>query len=49
MGAPREKATAFEDYVESVAYINIDVDDPTRVRIYPMTMQEALRIEEEPT
>ncbi|MEU7844734.1 SbcC/MukB-like Walker B domain-containing protein [Micromonospora sp. NPDC049114] len=49
VGAPREKATAFEDYVESVAYINIDVDDPTRVRIYPMTMQEALRIEQEQT
>ncbi|MBO4207555.1 ATP-binding protein [Micromonospora echinofusca] len=46
VGAPREKATAFEDYVESVAYINIDVHDPTRVRIYPMTMQEALRLEE---
>ncbi|MCS7480387.1 ATP-binding protein [Umezawaea endophytica] len=48
VGAPREKATAFEGYVESVAYINIDVADPNRVRIYPMTMQEALRLEEEP-
>ncbi|MEV4569549.1 SbcC/MukB-like Walker B domain-containing protein [Nonomuraea sp. NPDC049419] len=47
VGAPREKATAFEDYVESVAYINIDVDNPNRVRIYPMTMTEALRLEEE--
>jgi uncharacterized protein YPO0396 len=47
VGAPREKATAFEDYVESVAYINVDVDDPTRVRIYPMTMTEALRLEDE--
>jgi uncharacterized protein YPO0396 len=47
VGAPREKATAFEDYVESVAYINVDVDDPTRVRIYPMTITEALRLEEE--
>jgi uncharacterized protein YPO0396 len=46
VGAPREKATAFEDYVESVAYINIDVDDPTRVRIYPMTMEEALHLED---
>jgi uncharacterized protein YPO0396 len=46
VGAPREKATAFEDYVESVAYINVDVDDPTRVRIYPMTMEEALHLEE---
>lgn len=47
VGAPREKATAFEDYVESVAYINIDVDNPSRVRIYPMTMTEALRLEKE--
>jgi uncharacterized protein YPO0396 len=47
VGAPREKATAFEDYVESVAYINIDVDDPTQVRIYPMTMTEALQLEDE--
>ncbi|GIM97824.1 ATP-binding protein [Paractinoplanes toevensis] len=47
VGAPREKATAFEDYVESVAYININVDDPARVRIYPMTMKEALRLEGE--
>ncbi|RZT85766.1 uncharacterized protein YPO0396 [Pseudonocardia sediminis] len=47
VGAPREKATAFEDYVESVAYINVDVDYPARVRIYPMTMTEALRLEGE--
>jgi uncharacterized protein YPO0396 len=47
VGAPREKATAFEDHVESVAYINVDVDDRTRVRIYPMTMTEALRLEED--
>lgn len=46
VGAPREKATAFEDYVESVAYINIDVEDPKRVRIYPMTMTEALQLED---
>jgi hypothetical protein len=42
-----QKATAFEDYVESVAYINVDVDNPTRVRIYPMTMTEALQLEDE--
>ncbi|GAA4240128.1 hypothetical protein GCM10022254_63730 [Actinomadura meridiana] len=47
VGAPREKATAFEDYVESVAYINLDVDDRTRVRIYPMTMTEALQLKDE--
>ncbi len=47
VGAPREKATAFEDYVESVAYINIDTDNPTQVRIYPMTMKEAMRLEQE--
>lgn len=48
VGAPREKATAFEHYVESVAYINLDADRPSQVRIYPMTMQQALRFEEEP-
>jgi uncharacterized protein YPO0396 len=47
IAAPREKATAFEDYVESVAYINTDGDDPTRVRIYPMTMREALHLGDE--
>jgi uncharacterized protein YPO0396 len=47
VGAPREKATAFEDYVESVAYINVDADDPARVRIYPMTMTEALQLEDD--
>ena len=47
VGAPREKATAFEDHVESVAYINVDLDDRSRVRIYPMTMAEALRLEED--
>ncbi|WP_433476489.1 ATP-binding protein [Spirillospora sp. CA-142024] len=46
VGAPREKATAFEGYVESVAYINIDADDPARVRIYPMTIAEALHLED---
>lgn len=47
VAAPREKATAFEDYVESVAYINIDAGDPARMRIYPMTMTEALQLEDE--
>jgi len=30
-----------------VAYINVDVDDRSRVRIYPMTMAEALRLDED--
>jgi uncharacterized protein YPO0396 len=47
VGAPREKATAFEDYVESVAYINVDPENPMCVRIYPMTMKEALRLDDE--
>jgi uncharacterized protein YPO0396 len=47
VAAPREKATAFEDYVESVAYINTDIDDPAHVRIYPMTMTEALQLDDE--
>ncbi|MCI9889847.1 hypothetical protein JT358_15545 [Micrococcales bacterium 31B] len=42
VGAPREKATAFEGFVESVAYINSDPGRAEVVRIYPMTMREAL-------
>ena len=45
VGAPREKATAFEGYVESVAYINTDSANPKRVRIYGMTMAQALEFE----
>lgn len=44
IGAPREKSTAFERHVDSVAYINIDSERPDRVRIYPMTIAEAMQI-----
>ena len=45
VGAPREKATAFEDHVDLVAYINADPASPEGVRIYSMTIQEALKLD----
>jgi uncharacterized protein YPO0396 len=45
IGAPREKATAFEDHVDLVAYINTDPANPEGVRIYSMTIQEALNLD----
>jgi uncharacterized protein YPO0396 len=47
IGAPREKATAFEDFVDLVAYISADPDNPDGVRIYSMTIQEALQLDED--
>jgi uncharacterized protein YPO0396 len=47
IGAPREKATAFEDFVDQVAYIHTDPEDPAAVRIYSMTIQEALALDED--
>jgi len=44
IGAPREKATAFEDFVDLVDYISTDPDNPVGVRIYSMTIQEALQL-----
>jgi uncharacterized protein YPO0396 len=46
IGAPREKATAFEDFVDLVAYISANPDDPDAVRIYSMTIQEALQLDQ---
>lgn len=46
IGAPREKATAFEDFVDLVAYIGADPDNPEGVRIYSMTIEEALQLDE---
>ena len=46
IGAPREKATAFEDFVDLVAYISTDPDNPAAVRIYSMTIQKALELDE---
>jgi uncharacterized protein YPO0396 len=46
IGAPREKATAFEDFVDLVAYISTDPDNPDGVRIYSMTIQEALQLDQ---
>ena len=47
IGAPREKATAFEDFVDIVAYISTDPDNPDGVRIYSMTIQEALELDQD--
>ena len=47
IGAPREKATAFEDFVDLVAYISTDPDNPDGVRIYSMTIQEALELDQD--
>lgn len=47
VGAPREKATAFEDHVDLVAYINADPANPEGVRIYSMTIQEALKLDDD--
>lgn len=47
IGAPREKATAFEDFVDLVAYINKDPVAPDAVRIYSMTIAEALRLDDD--
>lgn len=46
VGAPREKATAFEDFVDLVAYISTDPDNPDGVRIYSMTIKEALQLDQ---
>jgi uncharacterized protein YPO0396 len=47
IGAPREKATAFEDFVDLVAYISTDPDNSDGVRIYSMTIQEALQLDQD--
>jgi len=47
IGAPREKATAFEEFVDLVAYISTDPDNPDGVRIYSMTIQEALQLDQD--
>ena len=47
IGAPREKATAFEEFVNLVAYISTDPDNPDGVRIYSMTIQEALQLDQD--
>lgn len=47
IGAPREKATAFEDFVDLVAYISTDPDNPAGVRIYSMTLQQALQFDQD--
>ena len=45
VGAPRDKVNAFEQHVESVAYISSDPSDPELSRIYPLTIREAMEVE----
>jgi uncharacterized protein YPO0396 len=47
VGAPREKATAFEDYMDRVAYISHHPDHENKAQIYPMTMADALALDTE--
>lgn len=49
IGAPREKATAFEGHVENVAYISTDTSNASGVHIYEMTIEEALSLDTEHT
>ncbi|WP_169566300.1 ATP-binding protein [Microbacterium luticocti] len=49
IGAPREKATAFEGHVENVAYISTDTTNVSGVHIYEMTIEEALSLDAELT
>jgi uncharacterized protein YPO0396 len=45
VGAPRDKVNAFEQHVESVAYISSDPVNPELSRIYPLTIREAMEVE----
>jgi len=45
VGAPRDKVAAFEQHVESVAYISSDPTRPELSRIWPLTIREAMEVE----
>lgn len=45
IGAPRDKVTAFEDYVDTVAYINRDPQRAQGVKIYSLSIEEAVALE----
>jgi uncharacterized protein YPO0396 len=45
VGAPRDKVNAFEQHVESVAYISSDPAHPELSRIYPLTIRQAMEVE----
>lgn len=47
VGAPREKASAFEEYIDRVGYITSDPDVPEGVHAVGMTIREALELDEE--
>lgn len=42
IGAPREKANAFEDHVESVVYLCKQLTDQNRIRMYSIGISEAV-------
>ncbi|KPG79865.1 ATP-binding protein [Frigoribacterium sp. RIT-PI-h] len=46
VGAPRDKVNAFEQHVESVAYISSDPSNPELSRIYPLTIRQAIQVEQ---
>ena len=46
VGAPRDKVNAFEQHVESVAYISSDPTNPELSRIYPLTIRQAIQVEQ---
>jgi uncharacterized protein YPO0396 len=43
IGAPREKANAFEDFVDTVAYSSALPTDRNRIQLYSMTIEDAIR------
>jgi len=45
VGAPRDKVNAFEQHVESVAYVTGDPARPGRSRIYALSIREAVELE----
>jgi uncharacterized protein YPO0396 len=47
VGAPRDKVNAFEQHVDSVAYVTGDPARPGRSRIYALSIQEAVELDRE--
>ncbi|KAB1654310.1 hypothetical protein F8O01_13835 [Pseudoclavibacter chungangensis] len=45
VGAPRDKVNAFEEHVDSVAYVSGDPADPELSRIYSLTIGQAIEVE----
>lgn len=47
VGAPRDKVNAFEEHVDSVAYVSSDPGNPEFSRIYALTIDDAVAYERE--